>query len=118
MYTEGVHPLFYITLHEHIYRFECSQSYQTLTYVRHELSCVSLGIVPVTRSSKVLTQDFSCVLIFETRKMFISEQKREAIRLQNIKNITCFTQEREKFYALFSSVNTSRMAQLRANLLC
>jgi len=34
MYAKRVHPLFYITLHEHIYRFQCSQPYQALTYVR------------------------------------------------------------------------------------
>jgi hypothetical protein len=79
MYTEHVHPLFYITIHEHIYQFECSQSCKALTYVRWELSLrllitlrVSLGIVPVSRSNKVPTHDFSSVLrqlIFDTRNM-------------------------------------------------
>jgi len=66
VYTERVHPLFCIALHEHTDRFERSQPYQALTYVRQELSLrlfntlrVSLGIVPVTRFSKVSTNDFS-----------------------------------------------------------
>jgi hypothetical protein len=79
MFTERVYSFFCITLHEHIYRFECSQPYQALTYFRFGtvtaalkyVTCLVMN-VPDPRSSKVSTHDYSSILrqlIFDTRNM-------------------------------------------------